>query len=101
MMTSARIVGVAAIFVVCAWFSQTVAAQDASIDSDIEVLRANIRAEKMQLVTNEMQLSANDAKGFWPIYREYDAGLTKLNDEKVDLLKEYAKHYDNLTKTQV
>jgi hypothetical protein len=100
-MTSARTLGLAAIIVACISLSQTIAAQDESIDSDIEVLRANIRAEKMQLVTNEMQLSAEEAKSFWPIYREYNASLTKLNDQKVDLLKEYANSYDKLTRAQV
>ncbi len=100
-MTCARIVGLAAVIVACVSFSKMVAAQDTSIDSDIEVLRANIRADKMQLVTDEMHLSAEEAKTFWPIYREYDSGLTKLNDQKVDLLKEYADSYDNLTREKV
>jgi hypothetical protein len=100
-MTSTRILGLAAAIVACVSFSPLVAAQDASIDSDIEVLRANIRADKMQLVTDEMHLSADEAKTFWPIYREYDAGLTKLNDQKVDLLKEYADSYDSLTSDKV
>ena len=100
-MTSARILGLTAAIVACVSFSPLVAAQDTSIDSDIEVLRANIRADKMQLVTDEMHLSAEEAKSFWPIYREYEAGLTKLNDQKVDLLKEYAESYDNLTREKV
>jgi hypothetical protein len=100
-MTSARTVGPVAVIVACLSFSRIVAAQDTSIDSDIEVLRANIRADKMQLVTDEMHLSAKEAQTFWPIYREYDAGLTKLNDQKVDLLKEYADSYDNLTREKV
>jgi hypothetical protein len=100
-MTGARIVGLAAVIVACVSFSEMVAAQDTSVDSDIEVLRANIRADKMHLVTDEMHLSAEEAKTFWPIYREYDASLTKLNDQKVDLLKEYADSYDNLTREKV
>src|ERR1700751_2636643 len=100
-MTSVRTVALATVIVAGISFSGTAAAQDASIDSDIEVLRANIRADKMQLVTNEMQLSDDEAKTFWPIYRQYDADLTKLNDQKVDLLKEYANSYDKLTSQQV
>lgn len=100
-MKCARIVGLAAVIVACVSFSEMVAAQDTSVDSDIEVLRANIRADKMHLVTDEMHLSAEEAKTFWPIYREYDASLTKLNDQKVDLLKEYADSYDNLTREKV
>jgi hypothetical protein len=53
------------------------------------------------VVTEEMQLSDNEAKSFWPIYRAYDADLTKLNDQKVDLLKEYADIYGSMTNDQV
>jgi hypothetical protein len=100
-MKSARIVVLAGVILACVLFPYMVAAQDANIDSDIEILRANIRADKMQLVTNEMQLSDDEAKTFWPVYRQYDADLTKLNDQKVDLLKEYANSYDKLTSQQV
>jgi hypothetical protein len=99
-MTIARIVGLAAAMLAFVPLLQ-VAAQDSNIDSDIEILRANIRADKMQLVTDEMQLSDDEAKTFWPIYRQYDSDLTKLNDEKVNLLKEYANSYEKLTSQQV
>jgi hypothetical protein len=100
-MKTARIVEFVAVLLACVLFPQMVAAQDANIDSDIEILRANIRADRMQIVTDQMQLSDDEAKIFWPIYREYDADLTKLNDQKVDLLKEYANSYDKLTSEQV
>jgi hypothetical protein len=99
-MKSARIVGVL-FALVCCPFSAIVVAQDQSIDSDIQVLRANIRADKVQVVSKEMQLSDEEAKAFWPIYNEYEADLTKLNDRRMDLLKEYADKYENLTNDEV
>ena len=44
-----------------------------------------------------MVLSADDAAKFWPIYREYDAELTKLNDQRVANIKEYARVYNQMT----
>ena len=44
-----------------------------------------------------MELSADDAAKFWPIYKEYDAQLTKLNDQRVENIKEYARTYFQLT----
>jgi hypothetical protein len=82
-------------------FPKIAATQDESIDSDIRILRADLRADKLKVVTEEMQLSDNEAKSFWPIYRAYDADLTKLNDQKVDLLKEYADIYGSMTNDQV
>jgi hypothetical protein len=44
-----------------------------------------------------MVLSAQDAAKFWPIYSDYDAQLTKLNDQRVENIKEYARAYDQMT----
>jgi hypothetical protein len=82
-------------------FPRFVAAQNESIDSDIEILRANIRADKVEVVGREMQLSDDEAKAFWPIYNKYEADLRKLDDQRVALLKEYADNYNNLTNDQV
>ena len=34
---------------------------------------------------------------FWPIYREYDLELSKLNDERIAMIKEYAANYGTVT----
>ena len=39
---------------------------------------------------------AEDAK-FWPIYREYESELAKINDDRLALIKEYAVTYDKMT----
>jgi hypothetical protein len=44
-----------------------------------------------------MLLSAEDAAKFWPIYTEYDAELTKLNDLRIENIKEYARSYEQMT----
>jgi NAD-dependent DNA ligase len=44
-----------------------------------------------------MVLSAEDAAKFWPIYSEYDTELTKLNDQRVENIKEYARIYKEMT----
>jgi hypothetical protein len=44
-----------------------------------------------------MQLSAADAAKFWPIYEQYDKELTKLNDQRVANIQDYASSYDQMT----
>ena len=44
-----------------------------------------------------MALSAADAAKFWLIYSEYDAQLTKLNDRRIENIKQYARDYDQMT----
>jgi hypothetical protein len=76
-------------------------AQDSGVDSDIQLLRSDIRNDKVKIMTDQMQLNDADSKAFWPIYREYDNELSKLSDQKVDLIKEYAKNYDTMTDKEV
>jgi hypothetical protein len=70
--------------------------QDANIRSYVEMLRSDLRNDKVTIVTHVMQLNDADGAKFWPIYREYEGELAKLGDERVTLIKNYAEHYDTL-----
>ncbi len=62
-----------------------------------ELLRSDLRAQKVGLITEVMQFTeAEDAK-FWPVYREYEVELAKINDDRFALIKEYAVAYDQMT----
>jgi hypothetical protein len=62
-----------------------------------ELLRSDVRAQKVAILTEVMGFTEAEDKAFWPIYREYDAALAKLGDERVALIAEYAANYDKLT----
>src|SRR6516162_9484523 len=82
--------------------AMTAFAQDNStLESDIQVLRADRRAQKTQIISDQLKLSDAEGKSFWPIYREYETELSKLNDEKVAIIKDYATSYDTITDTQI
>ena len=36
-------------------------------------------------------------KAFWPLYRDYDAEMSRLGDERVALIAEYGRNYARLT----
>lgn len=82
--------------------AQTAAAadpRDANITAYVELLRSDVRAQKVAFLTEMLELTdAEDAK-FWPIYREYDAELSTLNDERVAMIKEYAANYGSVSDT--
>jgi hypothetical protein len=44
-----------------------------------------------------MVLGAAEATKFWPIYSEYDAELSKLNNLRSDNIQEYARTYTEMT----
>jgi hypothetical protein len=68
-----------------------------NIQAYIDLLRADVRQQKAEMVGAVMQLSAADAAKFWPIYEEYDTELAKLNDLRIANIQEYANTYDQMT----
>jgi len=66
-------------------------------DKYIELLRANLKTERVAIITEAMQLTDKEADIFWPIYRDYDHERTKLADTRIAILKDYASHYGDLT----
>jgi hypothetical protein len=62
-----------------------------------ELLRADLRLEKAAIITEVMGFTEAEDKVFWPIYREYDAEMAKLGDERVALVADYAKSFEQLT----
>jgi hypothetical protein len=63
----------------------------------VELLRSDIRTQKVAVVSQMMQLTEAEETSFWPIYREYEFELSKLNDERLRLIESYAENYDQLT----
>jgi hypothetical protein len=68
-----------------------------NIQEYTELLRSDVRQQKAEMMGAVMQLSAADAAKFWPIYSEYDAELTKVNDIRVANIQEYARSYTDMT----
>src|SRR5277367_1120729 len=73
------------------------APEEANIQEYIALLRKDVRAEKAKLLGTVMQFDAEDAAKFWPIYRDYDVELSKLNDMRVANIREYAESYATMT----
>ena len=62
-----------------------------------ELLRSDVRAQKIAILTQLMGFTDAEDAAFWPIYREYDGEMAKLGDERVALIAEYAANYSALT----
>lgn len=71
--------------------------QQKNIQEYIELLRSDVRHQKDEVMGFVMQLDAEQAAKFWPIYSEYDAELTKLNNLRVANIQDYARDYDQMT----
>jgi hypothetical protein len=71
--------------------------RDMNLRAYAELLRADVRAEKVAILTELMQFTDAEDKAFWPIYREYDVELSKVNDERVGLIDEYSRNYTQVS----
>ena len=82
--------------VVALLIGSSVYAQE-SLDSYIEIMRSDLKTQKKALITEAMKLTDAEAKVFWPMYREYELDMTKLQDKRLATLKDFAANYDSLT----
>ena len=72
-------------------------AQEKNVKEYVELLRSDVRQQKAQILGAVMQFDVDEAAKFWPIYNDYDAELTKLNNLRLANIQEYAKNYSDLT----
>jgi hypothetical protein len=62
-----------------------------------ELLRSDIRAQKVAILTEVMGFTEAEDAAFWPIYRAYDLEMSRLGDDRLAMIREYAAGYAALT----
>ena len=70
---------------------------DADLNSQIETMRADVRADKVAIITDAMKFTPEESSAFWPIYKKYEGDLSRLNDERIQLTKSYSDKFMTLT----
>jgi Spy/CpxP family protein refolding chaperone len=70
----------------CAWLvlaAPTAIAEGSAADAtDMQALRASVRADKKALVASTLNLTQAEAKKFWPIYDAYQRDLDLSNRQR-------------------
>jgi len=66
-------------------------------DDYIELLRKDVTSEKTAVITEIMAFTDSESKIFWPLYREYDFERSKIDDQRLALITDYAEHFENVT----
>ena len=67
----------------------SVNAQTEYFETDIRGIRTDIREVAKEIVAENLELTTEQAKIFWPLYDEYMAELALLGDKEVKLTEEY------------
>lgn len=73
------------------------AVKAASLESEIELLRSDLKTGKMDLVKEVVHVEGAKADAFWPVYRKYQLELDALGDKRLAVIKDYAANYTSMT----
>jgi len=65
-------------------------------DSDIQLLRSDVQADKNTIIAHTMQFSDAESTAFWPVYRDYARDQQAIGDQRLQLIKDYGQNYDSL-----
>ena len=75
--------------------TQTPANND--IEGYIALMRSDVQTKKVDIIRQNLTLTEEQAKKFWPVQRNYANELASLADERVKVIREYAQNWDNLS----
>ena len=68
--------------------------------ADLEIIRAELRADKRKTTAETLKLTEAEAARFWPVYDKYINELTVINNTKYGLIKEYSENFGKYTDKQ-
>lgn len=74
----------------------------AQSDADIwELVKTDLKVEYKTIIIENMVFSDAEAETFWPIFNEYMLKKNANLDKNMNILKDYAEHYDDLTDEKI
>jgi Asp-tRNA(Asn)/Glu-tRNA(Gln) amidotransferase A subunit family amidase len=67
------------------------------VQADVQTARADLQAQRTQLVAENLPLTEAEGQKFWPLYNEYRGKWSKLDDRAVALVQDYAANYEAMS----
>ena len=89
------ILALATVFGLAAPAARAAAAVNDNIYNYLQLLRSDVNSLKVELVNSIMKLSEDDAKKFWPIYRDYENELGKQAINRAELIAEFVQSHQD------
>jgi hypothetical protein len=66
----------------------------------IAQLRASLRIDRRNFLKQTMGLSEEEGNKFWSLYYQYEADLMKLNDKRIEVIKDYSTNFEKMTEAK-
>jgi hypothetical protein len=74
----------------------------AQSDADLwELVKTDLNIEYKNIIIQNMVFSDAEAEAFWPIFNEYMTKKSANLDKNLEILKDYAEHYDDLSDEKI
>ncbi len=87
----------AALCMVAGWIPAANAAQELTIDQQVQMVRSLSEAQRQATVAANVVLTETESTKFWPLYREYRAEAAKIGDRLLALIKQYSDNFESMT----
>lgn len=68
----------------------------AQVDEAIKAFRADLQAERADIMAKNISLTADQAAKFWPVYAKFQAEQAVITDEQLKAVKQYAETFKTL-----
>ena len=68
-----------------------------TVDDYIEVARDVLKTEKKAAIAEAMQLTDQESGPFWELYNEFNFELSKIQNMRINAIKDFAANYENMT----
>ncbi len=75
-------------------FSAPAMAQSTGPNSNMEILRQKIKADKKLVVAQNLNLTEAEGTAFWPVYDAYQKDLEQINQRLTAMILAYADAYN-------
>lgn len=92
-----RFVSLALTAVIAAAATPGLAFAQEGVRADEQILIKQIQTDRRAVYAQNLELTEQESKAFWPIYDEFESASKKITDARLELLNQYAEKYDALT----
>ncbi|UCF36001.1 MAG: hypothetical protein JSU96_14425 [Acidobacteriota bacterium] len=69
----------------------------AQTTKEVEELRSVMEADRLDIVSKNLELTAEEEERFWGLYRTYRRDMSKLGDRAADLIGQYARNWGDVS----
>ncbi|TQV85959.1 hypothetical protein [Aliikangiella coralliicola] len=81
-------------FTIVTSLSTGISASD-NFNEVLQLDRAKLELKRENFIAKTLMLSTDESKQFWPLYKEYRKAVSNIDTKTIQLLKDYAKSYNN------